>query len=574
MKAECSRFLVVVLFLLLVVACGGADIPEPTLPLEPVEATAPAEDSTVAPELDGEVAQADDTAILRVGGMQDIDCWNPFSCTAIYQWGDLILEGFVDQGPASAGCPGKPAIASSWERSTDGRTWTIQLHEGITFSDGTPVTAGTVKELMEWWNGNDEIAVFQAEILSLESVEVIDDLTLRYTTVDPIINSPDYAWPYTWILPPHIWQGVDAEEIFSFEFDPPVGTGPYVLTEYVPGSHMVLDAREDYYRGTPPIGQIVYTIYPGADALNAALLAGEIDLTLPFLPPESYDILSGGPNITIEEKYPGDTYNLAFNLSAAGTVHPAILDPAVRKAIDHALDRQRVVDEVFLGHAVTCPSNWACGPNYDGELNPDLAITPFDPGQASQILEEAGHLDADGDGVRESTSGQPLEFRLVYASDFPPGQEIAAFISGWLSEIGITVKVEAVDWATWYDVVTSQRDFDMAIDVALGDIDPASMDYWHSCWAADAGGYSTSGYCNEEMDALVYEYWFSADEQARWVPMFEAQRMLHEDRPFVILAGPYQIQAYRNDRFEFPADTCYDGFGIFTPQGLLDASVK
>ena len=130
----------------------------------------------------GEFEQLVLLAILRVGGMQDIDCWNPFSCTAIYQWGDLILEGFVDQGPASAGCPGEPAIARSWERSADGRTWTVQLHEGITFSDGTPVTAVTVKELLEWWNGNDEIAVFQAEILSLEEYAQDTQDYLKHTT--------------------------------------------------------------------------------------------------------------------------------------------------------------------------------------------------------------------------------------------------------------------------------------------------------------------------------------------------------------------------------------------------------
>jgi hypothetical protein len=75
------------------------------------------------------------------------------------------------------------------------------------------------------------------------------------------------------------------------------------------------------------------------------------------------------------------------------------------------------------------------------------------------------------------------------------------------------------------------------------------------------------------MDGLVYAYWFSPDEDARWEPMFEAQRMLHDDRPFIIVAGPHMIQAYRSDRFEFPLDTCYDNFGMFTPQGLLDATV-
>ncbi|HEY52258.1 MAG TPA: ABC transporter substrate-binding protein [Caldilineae bacterium] len=489
-------------------------------------------------------------------------------------WGDLIAESFVDQGPSSEGCPGTPALAESWEASEDGRTWTIKLHEGITFSDGTPVTADTVKEFMEWWSSIEELAVFNAELLYLESIEVVDDLTLRWTTVEPIINSPDYAWAYIWVLPPEIWKNVDESELFTFEFSPPVGTGPYVLTEQVPGSHMIFDAREDYYRGKPPIDRIIYTIYSNPDALNNALLSGEIDLTLPFLPAESYDVLSQDPNITIEEQFPGDTYNLAFNMSSAGTTHPAIKDAAVREAIDYAIDKDQIVDVAFLGHAITCPTNYGCGPNFKGELNPDLVTTPFDPDKANQILDEAGYKDSDGDGVRETADGLPLEFRLIYITDFPPALTASEMIADSLAKIGIQVEIEAVDWGTWYDVVTNQRDFDMTIDVALSNIDPASMDYWHSCWSAEPSGYSTSGYCNEEMDGLVYAYWFSPDKEARWEPMFEAQRMLNADRPFIIIAGPKRIQAFRNDRFEFPFDTCYDNFGMFTPQGLLNATPK
>ncbi len=570
--------LISVILLAVMILMAGCSPAEPT-ETEVTEAEGQAEEAQ-APEESSEEKAAEETeveedepVVLRVGGMQDVDCWNPFSCTAIYMWGDLLVEGFVDQGDSSTGCAGDPAIAKSWEISEDGLTWTIHLQEGITFSDGTPVTADTVKENMEWWSSIEEIAVFNAELLYLDSVEVIDDLTLKYTTFEPIINSPEYGWAFLWTLPPHIWTEIDPSELFIYENNPPIGTGPYVLSEYVPGSHMIFDAREDYYRGKPPIDRIIYTIFSNPDALNSALLAGEIDLTLPFLPPESYDVLSADTHITLEEQFPGDTYNLAFNMSEAGTTHPAIKDAAVREAIDYAIDKEQIVDVVFLGHAITCPSNWGCGPNFEGEVNPELSITSFDPAKANQILDDAGYSDSDGDGVRETADGQPLEFRLVYITDFPPALTMSELIADSLSEIGIAVEIEAVDWGTWYDVVTNERDFDMTIDVALGNIDPVSMDYWHSCWSAEPGGYSTSGFCSDEMDGLVYEYWFSADEEARWEPMFAAQQILHDERPFIIIAGPSRIQAFRNDRFDFPFDTCYDSLGMFTPQGVLNATV-
>ena len=118
-------------------------------------------------------------------------------------------------------------------------------------------------------------------------------------------------------------------------------------------------------------------------------------------------------------------------------------------------------------------------------MNPDLAMMPFDLDKANQILEEAGYLDSDGDGVREGSDGLPLEFRLIYISDFPPALTMSEAIADWLGEIGISVSVEAVDWGTWFDVVTNQRDFDMTIDFSLENIDLVSMDYWHSCWAAE-----------------------------------------------------------------------------------------
>jgi peptide/nickel transport system substrate-binding protein len=552
-------FALILVLLSAVAACGQKDTATPTG--ENAGGETVGVEATVA---------SSEPVVLRVGGLQDVDCWNPFSCTAIYMWGDLLVEGLTIQGKASEGCDGEPALADSWELSDDGLTWTIKLHEGITFPDGTPVTAQTVKEFYEWWASIEDIAVFNAELLYLDKIEVIDDLTFTLTTFEPIHNSPDYGFIWMWVFPPDIWEAVDPADLFTVE-NPPVGTGPYVLAEYVPGSHMILNAREDYYRGKPPIDQIVYTIYANPDALNNALLAGEIDLTLPFLTPESYDLLSADPNITIEEKFPGDTYNLAFNMKEAGTTHPAIKDPVVREAIDYAIDKEQVVEVVFLGHAITCPTNYGCGPNFGDDLNPDLEITPYDPVTANQLLEDAGYIDTDEDGVRETPDGQPLEFRLTYITDFPPAATMSEMIANWLAEIGIQVSIEAVDWGTWYYVVTDQRDFDMTIDFALGNIDPVAMDYWHSCWASEPGGYSTSGYCNEDFDSLVYDYWFGTDPEARKESLYAAEQMLHDDRPFIIIAGPKQIQAYRNDRFEFPTDTCYDNLGMFTPNGVLNA---
>ena len=83
-----------------------------------------------------------------------------------------------------------------------------------------------------------------------------------------------------------------------------------------------------------------------------------------------------------------------------------------------------------------------------------------------------------------------------------------------------------------------------------------------------------ASYCNEEMDELVAEFWYSDDLEGRWEPMFKAQEILNQDRPIIILAGQNSVQAYRNDRFEFPMDTCDVGLGMMDPLSLLNATVK
>ncbi len=142
MTARRFIFTSTILLAILVLVCGCSSTKSTT---QPKETQAPAVASAEP------VEETKEPVILRVGGMQDVDCWNPFSCTAIYMWGDLLVEGLTIQGKASKGCDGEPAMAESWELSEDGYTWTIKLHKGITFPDGTPVTAHTVKEFYDWW---------------------------------------------------------------------------------------------------------------------------------------------------------------------------------------------------------------------------------------------------------------------------------------------------------------------------------------------------------------------------------------------------------------------------------------
>jgi peptide/nickel transport system substrate-binding protein len=563
---------------IVITACGpSAPAVSPPSTEEMAQPTTPPEEP-VGEETPMEEPEAEEPVVLRVGAMYPQDCWNPFSCTGVWYFSHLVIEGFADHYTTSEGCKGVPRLAESWEVSEDGRTWTIKLHDGITFSDGTPFTAETAKWNLDWYSQTPSLQEWFAETLAMESVEVVDELTLRYTTTDPIINSPDYDWVWWYMLNPNIWADIPEDELYTYEDFPPVGTGPYTVTEHVPGEYIIFDDRPDYYRGDPPIDRVIYTLYSNPDAIVSALLSGEIDITTPWLPPEAYDPLAGAPNVTIEEKepYAGQLYWLIFNVFDAEDLprNPAVVDPKVREAIDYAIDKQQLVDVALLGHGVTLPTAWA-GVT-DIEVAPDLEVTPYDPAMANQILDDAGYVDSDSDGVRENPDGTPLELNLVYGLEFPPSATMSNMIKDWLGQVGISVLPEAQELGSWNSIVLDQHSFDMAINAATHDIDAASMDFWFSCWSAESGSNALNypGYCNPEMDDLVYEYWYSDDPEGRWEPMYEAQRILADDRPIITLAGQNTIQAFRNDRYEFPFDTCDVAFNMFDPEGLLQATVK
>ena len=202
--------------------CGPAPTEEAAPTEEPVEEVAEPEVEEPAEE---------EPVILRVGVLTDLDCWNPCACSSIWFQGRYVTEGFTGFGSTASGCEGVPRLAESWELSEDGRTWTVKLHEGITFSDGTPFDAEAAKWNFDYYANSPSLAEWYAEIWNLESVEVVDDLTFSYTTVDPIINSPDFDWIWWSMLAPSVWGDVTEDEVYEFENYPPVGTGPYVVTE-------------------------------------------------------------------------------------------------------------------------------------------------------------------------------------------------------------------------------------------------------------------------------------------------------------------------------------------------------
>ncbi len=505
--------------------------------------------------------ESDEPVVLRIGLIGEPDCLHPFICSTHWVYNDLIYEGFSQADP---NYDLVPRLAKSLEASEDGLTWTITLQEGVTFSDGMPFNAQTLKEHWDWVT-SIVLAEWYPETLFTVSSEAVDETTFKFTTAEPIGTFAPYNSMWIWPLPPQIWGEFDDSTVFTFENTNPIGTGPFVLTEWVVGQHLIFDAREDYWGGKPPIDRIVMQVYSNWDAIVQALIEGEIDVTDILLPAQYYDTLVNAPGVTVTEQPPGFHYYVVFNMAEYGVKHPAIDDPAVRKAIDYAIDRQQVIDVALLGHGILCPTDWACGPLLGDLLDPSRTVTPFDLTEAKQILEEAGYSDTNGDGVRETADGEPLEFRLFFDINNPTQDVIARMLSDWLSEIGITVLVESQEIGTMYEYTLGLRDFDLLINYWPDERDPAGADFYYSCWSADAGqgALNWPGLCDPVMDDLIWGLTTTIGWENRQPLAYELGEYFGEVRPVITIAGENFLQAYRSDRFNF-------GLGNPTLGGLWD----
>lgn len=296
-----DRGLKVALFWLLVAVvglalsgCGPTATEEPASP-PPATEVAPEAASTETAE-----PIQEEPVVLRIGDVRALDCWNPFTCANFYNWYGLVIGDLMHAGPDEPSCAPVPYHAKTWKVSEDGLTWTFELYDGATFSDGVPADAAAFKDMIEWWAASD-LAVWQPSTLHIQSVEAPDENTLVVTTDVPIgtFESYDHHWLY--LIPYHIWSEVDPGELWTWENYPPIGSGPYVVSDYKQGEYIVLDAREDFHLGKPPVDRIVIQYYGNWDAVVQAFLAGEIDVTGSSLPAAYYDTLASAPDTTIVE---------------------------------------------------------------------------------------------------------------------------------------------------------------------------------------------------------------------------------------------------------------------------------
>jgi len=542
---------------LLLGACGASPEPAATsAPGEPAQATEPAASPAAEEPAEEETpAGAGEGATLRVGTTYIWDTANPAIGWYNYTLRYLLYDTLVEEAGISNFVPG---LAESWEVSDDGLVWTYKIREGVTFHDGTPCTAEDVAWSLNWTIEN-EVETFSFYLSSFQEVVALDPTTLQVTLSEPVGNM-EYLLMYVWILPRSVWEGMGPDEVLEFEdLAAGTGTGPYKLVDWVEGEYLILEANPDYWQGAPKIERVIWQEYATEDAIVQALLAGEVDVVYE-LPRTAIATLEGREGVGLAVMPSTVIDELIINSHEAGTQPASLNDPQVRLAIAHAIDKQQIVNVAFLGYAE--PATGIIPRSMGDWYNSDLVDVPYDLDEGNRILDEAGYLDGDGDGVREDAEGNPLEYRL-YAEDDATETRILEIISDGLAQIGISAPPTPMDEDSLI-ALYPDFDFDMILWGWGLDPDPDFAMLIFTCDQREEGGWNDSGYCDEEFDQMYHQQAVTVDREERRQIIWEMQQKLFDDRAYIVLDYEEWVQAYRSDRFT--------GFGLETGDILWKSS--
>jgi peptide/nickel transport system substrate-binding protein len=430
-------------------------------------------------------------------------------------------------------------IARDWEISEDGLTYRFRLRDDVVFSDGEPLTAADVVFTYDFIMDPRIAAPRQRAFLEkIERVQALGPHEVSFTFKEPYFDSLAVAGGLE-VLAEHFYRPyLDTPEVFNESKGLLFGTGPYRLADpkgWTPDQGFVELVRNPRYWGDvqPPYERFLWRIIANDSARLTTFRNGEIDAY--SARPIEYQRLRDDPALSdrthrFEYMSPVAGYSyIAWNQERNGEP-TRFADRRVRQALTYLTDRERLIEEVFLGYAEPAVSPFNVrSPQHDPGLKP----RPFDLEKARALLAEAGFEDRDGDGVIESPEGEPFQFSLAFFQDNEDTRRTVLFLKDLYARAGILLEPQPTEWAVMLDLIT-RRDYEaMTIGWTSGvEIDIYQM--FHSS-QADDGGDNFTGYRNPALDEAIERARRSTVESERMPIWHEAERILYEDQPYTFL---------------------------------------
>lgn len=433
-----------------------------------------------------------------------------------------------------------PDLAESWQVSDDGRVYTFRLRPGVTWHDGMPFTSADVKFSFE-----EVLLKYHSRTAAglgavLESIETPDDLTVVMTFTGPyapLLRRLDVTEAP--IIPKHIYEGIEDPTTAEANLKP-VGTGPFKFVAYAQGDQVTLEANEDYFKeGLPRLDRVVFRVIPEANSALQALQSGEVDYAWNVTPAQ-IQLLQASPDLETATASASPGGALCINTMAFNLENEPLDQLEVRQAIYHALDRERMLEQIQFGAGkiATGPISSAMSDFYSA----DVTAYPYDPERAIELLDAAG-LTPDENGVR-------LTLVFPHPNTFDRYGEL---IREQLGAVGIAVEDVSLDFNAATDRVFLDRDFDLAIVSYCNGADPeiGVRRVYDSRNIRPIPFSNAAAYSNPEVDALFDEAATTLNADERAAHYAEIQRILTADVPYMWLIETEGIRAFRPEFHDF-----------------------
>jgi len=363
----------------------------------------------------------------------------------------------------------------------DNKTLVFELKKGVTWQDGAPFSSKDVLFTYEMINDPQVVSPYTSTFRMVERLEVVDALTLKIHYKEPYFKALE-LW-MSGILPWHLLK--DEKNMMSAAFNThPVGTGPYRLEKLEFSKNIELRANPDYFEHKPKIEKIIYHVIADANTRFLMLKTEKIDVgSLEAMQlerqvsPEFFEAYK-----EIEEIAHAYTY-LGFNLK-----REKFKDPRVREALSLGIDREELMDILFMGHAQVCT-----GPFLPGgpSFNADVKAPQQNIEKAKELLSAAGY-DAE----------HPLEFEIATSNSSSIRPYAAEILQYQLAKIGVIVTLRVMEWQAFLNMVVFPREFDAILLGWSLSLSPDPYLLWHSD-SDKPGGFNFIGYHNEKVDALI-----------------------------------------------------------------------
>ena len=419
----------------------------------------------------------------------------------------------------------EPCLAESWEISGDGRIYTFKIRQGVTFSDGQVCDANAIKANFDAIIENKDRHTCLEMMNLLVDVSAPDDETFVIELSQPyypMLTELGVTRPFAMISPNAMKEGSTKDGVDAY-----IGTGPYVLTDFVTDEYAVFEANENYWGRQPRIRKITVKVIPDNQTRVLALEKGEIDLIFGknMIDADAVNKYLDSEEFQVALSDPTSTRQIVLN-----TANGVLRDKAVRQALQHATNRQAISDGVFYGLEKPADTLFASTVPY---CDIDLKPYGYDTALAESMLEEAGWTMGSG-GLREK-DGQTMAMSLLYNSDSVTEKTIAEYLQSEYGKLGIKLDIKGEEEQSYRDNMKAGN-FDMVFNICWGTpYDPQSSlaamrQPVYGDYAAQLGLED-----KKEIDQAITNILVSTDEAKRQELYTFVLTRLHEDAVYIPL---------------------------------------